>query len=69
MNNKKKLFVDNKKKLRIPDETFNTLSAEEKQTRLANTPFLAEDLTPFRNHMFIYIRKWNETNKRFVLIS
>ena len=66
---KKKQFVDNKKKLRIDEDAFQSLSPEEKRQRLSNTPFLAEDLTPFRNHLFIYLRKWNEENKLFKVVT
>lgn len=67
--NKKKQFVANKKKLRIPDDTFKNLGIEERKNLLAKTPFLAEDLTPFRNHIFIYIRNYNSEKKLFDVVT
>ena len=36
---------------------------------MRNNPFIVEDLTPFRGHVFKYVRDWNATHKKFDVVS
>ena len=66
---KKKEIMQNKKSLRIPEEEMRDLSILEKKEKLRNNPFIVEDLTPFRGHVFKYVRDWNATHKKFDVVS
>ena len=66
---KKKALMKNKKSLRLSPEELQNLTPKERKQRLSKNPFIVEDLTPFRNHMFHYIRTWNDTNKKFDVVT
>ena len=66
---KKKELMQNKKALRIPEEEMKELNNDEKKAKLASNPFIVEDLTPFRGHIFSYVKKWNSTNKKFDVVT
>ena len=55
--------MDNKKKLRLKDDDLKDLSIAEKKLLFSKNVFIAEDLTPFRAHIFKYIRDWNNEKK------
>ena len=66
---KKRALIKEKKKLRVSDEEMATLTIEEKKEKLSKTVFLCEDLTPFRKHIFRYIRNQNNEHKMFDVVS
>ena len=61
--------MKNKESLRLSPEELQNLTPKERKQRLSKNPFIVEDLTPFRNHMFHYIRTWNDTNKKFDVVT
>ena len=66
---KKKELMQKKKALRIPEEEMKRLNADEKKERLAKNPFMVEDLTPFRGHIFRYVKDWNVKSKKFDVVT
>ena len=66
---KKRVLMKNKKNLRLSEEELEGLTPEQRSQKLRKNPFIVEDLTPFRNHMFHYIRTWNDTNKKFDVVA
>ena len=66
---KKRELVQEKKSLRIPAEELEGLTPDEKREKLSTNPFIVEDLTPFRGHIFKYIRDWNFKNKKFDIVT
>ena len=66
---KKKEMMKNKKSLRIPDEEMEHLTPAERKAKLASNPFIVEDLTPFRGHIFKYVKDWNAKEKKFDIVS
>ena len=66
---KKREMVEKKKSLRIPEEEMVGLTPEEKKAKLSANPFIVEDLTPFRGHIFKYIREWNFKSKKFDVVT
>ena len=59
-------FILNKKKLR-PDT--KNLSISEKKELLAKSPFITEDLTPYRFKIFRYVRSFNYDNNVFDYVT
>ena len=66
---KKRELMKNKKSLRIPEEEMEKLFPKEKTERMRSNPFIVEDLTPFRGHVFKYVRDWNSTHKKFDIVT
>ena len=65
---KKRAFIKNKKQLRLSDDELRDLDINERKERLSKNPFVTEDLTPFRNHIFQYIRNINDKEKLFDVV-
>ena len=55
--------------MRLPDEELEGLTPEQRKAKLSKNPFVTEDLTPFRGHIFKYIRDWNAQKKKFDVVS
>ena len=66
---KKKELMKNKKSLRIPEDEMEKLKPKQKRERMSRNPFIIEDLTPFRGHVFKYVREWNSTHKKFDIVT
>ena len=63
---KKEKIMKNRKLLH-PDT--NGKSIDEKKKILANAPFITEDMTPFRGKLFRYVKKWNEENDKWDVVT
>ena len=59
-------FILNKKKLR---PCLDDLSIQQKKDLLKKSPFITEDLTPYRFKVFRYVREFNKNNNIFDYVT
>ena len=63
----KKEEIMKKRKLLAPDTQNKGI--DEKKRLLATSPFISEDMTPFRGKIFRYLKKWNRANDKWEVVT
>ena len=56
-----------KRKGLTPDLTGKGI--QERKNILKTAKFISEDLTPFRNKIFRYVKKWNDENHKWDVVA
>ena len=61
-------FIKNKRKLKQNIKT-DRMNSQDKRAVFKKTPFITEDLSPYRGKVFRFIRQYNEKYKKFEIVA